>query len=201
MLSCCNHCFLTVFLSFSHSTLLGYQMLQGATMQQLQQVQVQSQGTPITVNTHAYMHLCTCNSHTDTPTQAQTRTHTHGPKLMSAGLLIRLLLRAAVRLGSLTLIKVTADGDQMVFSKYCDRREELLGHLLSIPCLPAWLIAKPGRYDLRMTQRCAVNLSFMEVSYFPNFVCINSKPLPALQLLLLFPVLVCSLSPFLCTDV
>lgn len=27
-------------------------MLQGATMQQLQQVQVQSQGTPITVNAH-----------------------------------------------------------------------------------------------------------------------------------------------------
>lgn len=32
-------------------------MLQGATMQQLQQVQVQSQGTPITVNTHAHKHL------------------------------------------------------------------------------------------------------------------------------------------------
>lgn len=31
-----------------------HQMLQGATMQQLQQVQVQSQGTPITVNTHAF---------------------------------------------------------------------------------------------------------------------------------------------------
>lgn len=30
-------------------------MLQGATMQQLQQVQVQSQGTPITVNMHAYV--------------------------------------------------------------------------------------------------------------------------------------------------
>lgn len=30
-------------------------MLQGATMQQLQQVQVQSQGTPITVNTHAFI--------------------------------------------------------------------------------------------------------------------------------------------------
>lgn len=68
MLSCCNHCFLTVFLSFSHSTLLGYQMLQGATMQQLQQVQVQSQGTPITVNTHAYVHLCICKSHTHTYT-------------------------------------------------------------------------------------------------------------------------------------
>lgn len=36
---------------------VGRQMLQGATMQQLQQVQVQSQGTPITVNTHAFFML------------------------------------------------------------------------------------------------------------------------------------------------
>ena len=52
-----SHC-----VSFSHFLILhrlvvysvGHQMLQGATMQQLQQVQVQSQGTPITVNTHAH---------------------------------------------------------------------------------------------------------------------------------------------------
>lgn len=54
VLSCCCRCFLTVCLSLIFSFCsVGHQMLQGATMQQLQQVQVQSQGTPITVNTHA----------------------------------------------------------------------------------------------------------------------------------------------------
>lgn len=49
-------------------------MLQGATMQQLQQVQVQSQGTPITVNTHAHVRLYV------------HQTHTHRPVLVSAAL-------------------------------------------------------------------------------------------------------------------
>ncbi len=50
-----SHC--VSFSHFSHAILSANQMLQGATMQQLQQVQVQSQGTPITVNTHAHVHL------------------------------------------------------------------------------------------------------------------------------------------------
>ena len=58
------HSLLYLSVSFSHFNLrlvftLGRQMLQGATMQQLQQVQVQSQGTPITVNAYP-----TCSSFT-----------------------------------------------------------------------------------------------------------------------------------------
>lgn len=95
----------------------------------------------ITRHTHHGKHTCLYAFMYSqfTHTHTHKSTHTHGPMLMSAGLLIRLLLRAAVRLRSLTLIKVTADGDHMAFSKYCDRREELLGHLLSIPYLPACL--------------------------------------------------------------
>lgn len=66
VLSCCCRCFLTVCLSLIFSFCsVGHQMLQGATMQQLQQVQVQSQGTPITVNTHARMHLLSLTTHAE----------------------------------------------------------------------------------------------------------------------------------------
>lgn len=61
VLSCCSrcpsHCVSPFIFSFCS---VGHQMLQGATMQQLQQVQVQSQGTPITVNTHA-LYMCNCH--------------------------------------------------------------------------------------------------------------------------------------------
>lgn len=117
LLSCCNHSFLNVFLSFSHSTLLGYQMLQGATMQQLQQVQVQSQGTPITVNTRAFMYLQITHTHTRARTHTQSSRHTHTSQCSCSECFWWLLYKAPDWPTVLRLIKVTAVGDQMTFSK------------------------------------------------------------------------------------